>query len=325
MSLKYIRSSIAAETGFHPDTSNDDLDYLNSQINQVAIELHDTTDLVGSLFETVAFFTDFTEKLISTPWYVGDIRGARYYDCPQQVSLRDIRPRFGTDGWGIQLFDFREVGTSSLAIQTTEFSSLVFSLPEGEVSEKDLTITIVGQTPVAINVEEQLLLAAGQNSVTSSNNWIEAPRVIEKSTLNNFDILIADINETELGILPNSELRSQYSVWQVMDDNMLSIINSNSIEILYKEKYRQLINDYDEFLAGRYDEVLIWKFLDEYWSKQEGKEKLAENARIRWAGKLGVVNKNKSKGKKVMLQTVPNKFYGLFSSNYYRAGRQGYN
>ena len=299
--------------------------YLNSQINQVATELYDIHDLVGSLFETIAFLTDYTERLISTPWYVGDIRGARYYDCPRQVSLRDIRPRFGTDGWGIQLFDFREVGTSSLAIQPTEWSSLVFSLPEGEVSEKNLTITIVGQTPVASSVEEQLLLAAGQNNVTSSNNWIEAPRVIEKSALNKFDILITDINGVELGVIPNSELRSQYSIWQVMDDSMISVVNTNSLEILYKEKFQPLVNDYDEFLAGRYDEILIWKFLDEYWSKQEGKDVLSEQARARWIGKLGVVNRNKSKGKKVMLQTVPNQYYGLFNSPYYRAGKQGYN
>lgn len=325
MSLKSIRASIAAEAGYHPDSSTDDKAYLNSQINQVASELYSQHDLTGSLAEVIAFFTDFTEKLISTPWYVATIRASRYYDCPMGITLRDIRPRYATDGWSNQLFDYREIGTSSLAIQLSEWSSLVFSLPEGEVSEKDIIISVVGQTPVASQVEEQVTLVAGQNSVTTVNNWIEAPRVIEKNTTNNFDILVADVNENELAIIPNSELQSRYTIWQVQDDSFVNVAVWNSMEILYKERFRPLVNDYDEFLSGKYDEVLIWKFLDEYWSKQEGKGDLAIGANARWVAKLGFVNQDKGKGKKIELQTVPNKFYGLFQSQYYRAGKQGYN
>jgi hypothetical protein len=325
MSLKNIRSNIAAEAGYHPDSSSDDLVYLNNQINQIAYEVYTAQDLVGSLFEIIAFFTDFTEKLISTPWYVGEIRAGKYYDTPRTITLRDIRPRFGTDGWTVQLFDFREVGTSTFAISNTEYSTLTFSLPEGEVETEDIIITIVGETPVASQVEEQIVLIAGQNSVSSANNWIGAPKVIEKNRTNLFDITITNINSLELGIIPNGELRSLYAIWQVQDDSLISILTTNSMEILYKEKYRQLVNDYDEFLNGRYDEVIIWKFLDEYWSKQDGKKDLAEGAALKWMSKLAGVNKNKSKGKKIELQTVPNKFYGLFDSTYYRAGKSGYN
>lgn len=325
MSLKNIRASVASELGFHPDTSTEDKSYLDAQINQIALDIFNEHDLVGSLFETIGFLTDYTEKLISLPSYVGDVRGIRYYGTPYFQTLRDIRPRYGTEGWGFQLFDFREIGTSTLWVDNNEWSSLVFSLPEGEVSEKNITISIVGATPLASQVEEKLTLATGQNSVTSVNNWIETPRVIEKNAPNNFDILVSDINGIELALIPNSELKSLYSIWQVMDDSFISITSAQSFEVLYKERYKLLVNDYDEFLTGKYDEVIIWKFLAEYWGKQEGKETLAENAVIAYNMKMSNVNKNKAKGKKVELQTVPNKFYGLFNKPYYRAGRIGYN
>lgn len=321
MSLKYIRSNIAAETGFHPDTSVDDKEYLDNQINQVSLDLFNSLDLVGSLFEIVAFFTDFEERLISVPSYVGDIRAGKYYDCPAQITLRDIRPRYGTDSWANQIIDFREVGVSTLAISNTEYSSLIFSLPEGEVEAEDLIITIIGETPVASMVEEQLTLVAGQNSVTSVNNWVGAPKIISKNRVNLYDILVTDINETELAVIPNSELKSFYAIWQVQDDSVINSVTSNSMEILYKQKYTLLVNDGDEFLNGRYDEVIIWKFLDEYWSRQDGKEKLAEGARLKWMSKMAGVNRNKPKGKKVELQTVANKFYSMFgwgAGNYRR-------
>jgi len=313
MSLKYIRSNIAAETGFHPDSSADDKEYLDNQVNQVALDLFNALDLVGSLFETIAFFTDFEERLISVPSYVGDIRAGKYYDCPAQITLRDIRPRFGTEGYGTQIIDFREVGVSTLAVSNTEYSSLIFSLPEGEVETEDLVITIVGETPVASQIEEQLTLVAGQNSVTSVNNWVGAPKIISKNMVNLFDILVTDINDTELAVIPNSETKSLYSIWQVQDDSVISAVTQNSMEILYKQKYVLLVNDGDEFLNGKYDEIIIWKFLDEYWSKQDGKTGLAEGARLKWMSKMAAVNRNKAKGKKVELQTVPNRYYGLFS------------
>lgn len=313
MSLKYIRSNLAAECGFHPDSSANDKEYLDNQINQVAIDLNNGLDLVGSLFEIIAFFTDFEERLISVPAYVGNIRAGKYYDCPAQITLRDIRPRYSTDGWSNSIIDYREVGVSTLAISNTEYSKLIFSLPEGEVETEDLIFTIIGETPVASQVEETLTLVAGSNSVTSVNNWVGAPKIISKNRVNSYDVTITDINETELAIIPNSELKSFYSIWQVQDDSVINAVTCNSMEILYKQKYVLLVNDGDEFLNGKYDEVIIWKFLDEYWSKQDGKENMAEGARLKWMSKMAGVNRNSPKGKKVELQTIPNKFYSMFS------------
>lgn len=325
MSLKSLRSSIAAECGFHPDTSEDDKAYLDARINKLAEDFYNLHDLPGSLKEIIGFLTDLTERLVSLPHYVGDLRATRYYDCPFKIELRDIRPRYATDGWTTQLLDYREIGTSTLWVDNVEWSGLVFSLPEGEVSEKDLVITIVGATPVASNVEERVTLLTGENSVSSVNNWIEAPRVIEKNAPNNFDILVADINGIELALIPNNELLSTYSIWQVNDDSFQTIGIGNSLEFLYKEKYRYLVNDYDEFLGSKFDEALKWKFLAEYWGAQEGKEVQAQNAMLAFSGKTSALNKNKSRGKKIELQTVPNKFYNLFNAPYYRAGRSGYN
>jgi len=312
MSLKSIRTSIAADTGYHPDTSEEDKTYLDNKINEIIGNLYYSQDLIGSMYEVIVFF-DLNTKLVSLPYYIGNVRGCRYYDSPYLVTLRDIRPRFATDAYGIQLTDFREIGQSTLAVQLTEWSKITFLLPEGEVAEKDITIAVIGETPVAQRVEEQVLLAAGQNTVTTVNNWREAPKVIQKNDACAMDIYITDANETDIGILPNFLLSPRYSVWQIRDDNMIGQTTLNSLEILFKEKLRDLVNDYDEFLFGRYDDIVAWQFLDLYWTKQEGKQDLASAARDQWTVGLVDIAKSSAIGKKAESQTVPNKFYGLFN------------
>ncbi len=318
MSLKSIRTDIASKVGYHPDTSDDDRIFLDSEINGIIRPFYVSNDQVGSLFEIIVFY-DIESKLVSLPSFVGHIRGARYYDNPYKHTLRDIRPRYAKEMYGVELLDFREVGTSTLAIQPEEWGKLKFALPEGEVSEKDLVIAIVGETPVASRVEEQLILAKDGNSVTSVNSWKEAPKVIRKDAANNFNITVTDINDVEVAIIPNHQLNSQYSVWQVRDDSMSGQLSGNSLEILFKERLPELVNDYDEFLDGRYDDVIVWQFLEQYYAQQEGKEKLSEAARDQWQLNLVDLNRDHARSKKAEEQAVPNKFYGLFNSTSYRS------
>jgi hypothetical protein len=317
MSLKSIRTKIASETGYHPDTSDDDKIYLNAQINDSLENLYNSTDLVGSLYEVIVFF-DLDTKLVSLPHYVGNVRGCRYYDSPYLVTLRDIRPRFATDAYGIQLTDFREIGQSTLGVQLTEWSKITFSLPEGEVAEKDITIAVIGETPIASRVEEQIIIHEGENTATTTNNWREAPKVIQKNDVCAMDIFITDVNGRDLGVLPNYLLSPRYLIWQIRDDNMVGQTTINSIEVLYKEKLRPLVNDYDEFLFGKYDDIIAWQFLELYWTKQEGKKELADAARDQWSVGLIDINRSNSVGKKAEAQFVPNKFYGLFNTSYNR-------
>ena len=312
MSLQNIRARIDSEAGFNSVLNEDDKTYLNQRINAIATELYDKQDLVGSMFEVIGFWDNDT-KLVSFPPSVGEVRGAHYYDSPVEITLRDIRPRYATGFYGIQLKDFRELGISSLAVQMDNYSGLSFSLPEGEVAEKDIVITIIGQTPVSTRKQERVTILTGENSVTSTNNWIGAPETIKKLEACEFDITVMDIEETELAIIPNNALLSEYLIFQVRDDNMVGQLSSNSIEILYKKKLEPLVNEGDEFLSGKYDEVILWKFLEEFWSTQEGKEKQVANAQFQYASKLSAINNKKSSGKKIEMQTVPNRFYSLFS------------
>lgn len=320
MALKTIRDEIAVEAGYHPDTSVDDKSYLNKKINRLVFDLYTLNDLVGSLMEIIVFYDD-TLKLVSLPWYVGEVRGARYYDSPIPITLRDIRPRYAVDSYGIQMSDFREVGISSLAIQLQEWSVLKFALPEGEVANEDILISIVGETPTSANHEEQVTIPQGANEVTTTSNWINAPRIIQKSKASQFDIFITDAEDNELAIFPNGEIRSQYSIWQVRDDLLIGQISANSIEVLYKTRFMEMVNDYDEFLNGKYDDVIVWKFLDEFWAKKEGKEEQRDEAKRLWVAKMAQVNKDKSRGKKAELQSTPNKFYSLFGGTRWWSNR----
>jgi hypothetical protein len=321
MALKFIRDNIAVEAGYHPDSSDEDKTYLNNKINRLVFDLYTVNDLVGSLMEIIVFYDD-TLKLVSFPWYVGDVRGARYYDSPIPITLRDIRPRYATDSYGIQMTDFREVGISSLAVQLEEWSVLKFSLPEGEVADEDIIIGVVGETPTSSNHEEQIVILEGENNATSVSNWINAPRIIQKSKASQFDIIITDSEDNEVAVFPNGELRCQFSIWQVRDDNLIGQISANSLEILYKNRLMPLVNDYDEFLNGKYDDVIIWKFLDEFFSRKEGMESQAAEAKKAWVVKMGQVNNAQAKGKKAELQSVPNKFYSLFNGSAWRNPRR---
>ena len=320
MALKNIRTDIAVEAGYHPDSSDEDKKYLDNKINRLVYDLYTLNDLVGSLMELIIFYDD-TTKLVSFPWYVGDVRGAKYYDSPIPITLRDIRPRFATDSYGIQMTDFREIGISSLAIQLQEWSVLKFALPDGEVANENIIIGIVGETPVSSNHEEQVVILEGENTASSISNWINAPRIIQKSKASQFDITITDAEDNEVAIFPNGELRCQFSVWQVRDDNLVGQISANSIEILYKTRFMALVNDYDEFLNGKYDDVIVWKFLDEFYSTKEGMESQASEAKKAWVVKMGQINNAQSKGKKAELQSVPNKFYSLFNGSAWRNPR----
>lgn len=312
MSLKGIRAAIDSEAGFNSTLNADDKTYLNERINKIAADLYAKEDLTGSLYELITFW-DQDSKLVSMPSYVGEVRGARYYDSPLEITLREIRPRYAIGSFGIELKDFREVGVSSLAVQMDNYSTLTFSLPEGEVASEDLSISVIGQTPTASRIEEIVTIAEGENSVETSSNWLGAPTSIRKSAANQFDILVTDAEGEELALIPNNALTSEYLIWQVRDDNMNGQVSSNSIEILFKMKFEPLVNDGDEFLRSKYDDVILWKFLEEFWAKQEGKEEQVKNAQLQWASKMGAVNISKDKGKKAEIQTPQNKFYGLFS------------
>ena len=312
MSLLDIRTNIDSEAGFNSVNNTDDLVYLNSRINKIAKDLYDKQDLVGSMYELITFW-DNDAKLVSMPTYVGEVRGARYYDSPIEITLRDIRPRYAINTYGIELMDFREVYLSTFAIQLDNYSTLTFSLPEGEVEEVDVSITIIGKTPVASKVQEVLVIVAGESSVESENNWVGAPEIIKKSAANSFDITITDVEDTELAIIPNNALASEYQIWQVRDDNLVGQVASNSIELLFKMKFEPLVNDGDEFLAAKYDDVILWKFLEEFWSKQENKESLVANAQVQWVSKMEAIHGNKEKGKKTEMQFARNKFYSLFA------------
>ena len=306
MSLLSIRADIISRIGI--TGQGDEKIFVDKQINDAAEEIYVANDLIGCLREQIIRF-DRTDKQIALPYNIFAIRGLRFYNSKYSITLNDMRPRYNIQSWSISALNYREKGQSPLKVQLSNFSILQFELPLAETF--DVTINIVGSTPNSSKIQEVVVIPAGTLVANSVNNFIDIES-LNKTLLNNYDIIVKDAADTEIAVIPNSELFSSYKIVQVLDDSIENTIENSGVEILYKTRFTPFQNDFDEFPCQGYDKAITWKFMEHYFGQQKDGLNAALAAGAKCNSVLAQIALNNDVGKKLEMDFLPNHFYGLF-------------
>lgn len=260
--LSYILRKCAKEVGINTHIAAQKA-ILVEDVNAAAKELYQSTDLLDSLDEEVFDFYEDNENQIALPSYAEHARGMRNFDGRYAIDLEDPKNRYfqalNTEIWNCR---FRKKKESALSRDISNQSRLVFSVVEPETA--DISIAIVGKTPNSSQITETVVLPAGELSVESVYQYVSVNKV-SKNRVTTYDIFIQDVNETELGSIPNNLLATKYTVFQVLDDISSNDPESSNaaIEVLFKKRFVPMVNDEDEFQCGeRYDDAIYWKYLE---------------------------------------------------------------
>lgn len=243
-------------------------------INRAGEELYNSHDIPGAMREQ--YFTIVAStQLITLPWYVHLIRGIRRATYSSKIQLVDMRPRYHYRPWRQQTLQWRLLGDRPLEQNMTDNGRLTLSLQGAET--ESLSVTILGQTTQAAMTKEVVTFEPGQTQVTTTNQFTtETPtgvRSIVKSRTTTYDLVVTqELDGRQIATIPNSQLQSLNQVIQVHDGNYSLIYSGNElVEILYKLPYEQLVEDADLFIdTGKYDDALIWKMREQWYSTKEG-------------------------------------------------------
>jgi hypothetical protein len=314
MALNKILLDVSSVMGLDL-TDTDELAYYIEQINQAGKEVYDSQDLPGSIKEQIFQVDDEDNYQVSFPHYVDKIRAIRLYNTSGgKITLEDLRPRYSKNRWGLDgKLKFRIKNSDScLASEISNAGPLSFNLPTGKTEAVNLTITVVGKTADSEKVQEQVILVAGQNSVSTVGAFERVDTII-KGAYNTYDITIKDIDDSELGVIPNSELRPLYTIVQIREDDSAYYGGNqfplNTIEVLYKTRFTPFRNLFDEFPAPNCDKIIFWKFCEHYSAYKPGLEQRAIMASIKVKELIKELNDNDEQGKTIKVQYGSNPMY----------------
>lgn len=312
MSLRNIKDAIQLATGINWNNTSDATKYL-AVVNSGAYELYTALDLVGSICETIVRF-DSESKIIALPYFVGGIRGVRWYSSPWKIVFNDIRPRYNNAGWGEQSLNWREIGFSPLGEEIDNYSCLKFTIPFKESS--NITLLITGATENSAQITETLVLPANSLEVTTVNQF-KTVESIRKAATNSYNITILDANDTVLGEIPNNQLSSSYQIVQIVDDSFTSSAYSNSgVECLFKRRWFPFVLDTDEFPCTGYDDAIVCKFLELYYAPLDGKREQRDYYKTKCSELIQHRYQDDAGGKEFPVEFGEAKFYSMHKSGF---------
>lgn len=273
MALRNILADAVAATGYK---INDDSQYIRilSLINDAADEIWKTFELPNCLGEQI-FELGVSDQQISLPHYILEVKAIRDYDSELRMIPNDMRPRYGTMGW------VHFVGRNwrikqqeaPLGANLLNVEPLTFVLPAA--SPEDFSIGLEIRTPKAERTTETIVFAAGDVSQTSSN-LIEEVYSITKDAYTTYDLSVRNQNGDELATLPNSELKTNYTVVNVLA-RLESTGVTKLVEVLFKRSFPKFRNDTDRFPCGdSYDKAIFYKAMEIFYGIQDGQDALTK-------------------------------------------------
>lgn len=314
MSLKNILLDISSILGLNIDDSAE-LAYHIAKINEAADELYRSNDIPGCLREQLFEVNDTETYQIAFPSQVDKIRAIRFYNTNGgQITLEDMRPRYHQHRWGSNgRLKFRIKQQTALLSRGIDNAALfTFTLKKAEAA--NIVINIVGKTEFASRQTETLTILAGESSATTVNSY-EDFISIEKTVLNNYDIVITDVDGNTMGTIYNYELRPRYTIIQIREDDYAPVTNNsyplNIIECLYKTAFIPFRNNYDEYPCRDCDKLITWKFIEHYaiYKGTDEMQGLAVNAATKVEQILAELNKNDSEGLQLMIEWAKNPMF----------------
>lgn len=288
--LRYILSQVAPALGI--DVSNaDNRAWVVEQINKAAKELYEGRDLANVEREQ-ALALEGDDQMISLPYYMSEVRGVRRYTTRDKLNVQDMRPRYKTDGWANNLLTWREKWKSPLKRNITNEAPVTLTIPDVEAAA--FSVVISGSTPNSARVSEEIVFPAGTTEKTSVNTFTE---IFAFSNLapHTYDVTMEDVDGVELSVLPNVADAARYIVVQVLDSFVTSVENPYIVEVLYKNAFLFMRDDFDDFVCPGYDDAIVWQTLGNTLAKTRPAQAAA--ALIKVSDVLRALDKDKMQSK----------------------------
>jgi len=269
MPVKYILAQAGNKMGLNPADTRQRAVLLRF-LNEAAAELYTQSDMVGSMVEQC--FKVNGDQTIALPDYVGQLRAVREFNSQIPWHINQMRPRYNTNNWKDMWRNWRIKGQQTLMRSIRNEGPLIITVDT--VETPSLIITVAGLTDTASNLTENVTMSATSVSTVNSFNDVT---LACKDRINNYDVLVTDIDGMVLTIIPNNRLEASYLIIDVSTLPWSTVSNSKQdhyVEILYKKSLPWLYNDGDEFPARGCDNILVNKIL-QLWAEEQGKADMA--------------------------------------------------
>jgi len=267
MALNYILQQVGFKMGLNPAIAGQRAVMLRF-VNEAASELYSISDMAGCLEEAV--FMVNPDQTLSLPDYVGHSRAMRKSDNQQAIGLTQMRPRYNEfnymNGWR----NWRIKGSRPLQRTLTNQASLVLTV--SHVEDPPIQVTISGPAEGSSCISETVIMdAVSKETVNQYNDVL----TFSKDRVNNYDVILSDIDGVQLSSIANTKLRAVFQIVDISDAPWITSDTSasgNWVEVLYKKALNWFSNDTDEFPAQGYDNVLVNKCLQLYYEEQDNIE-----------------------------------------------------
>jgi len=278
------------------------------RVNKAAREVYRLAEPEEAGREEV-FSLNVDSQQVALPAYVGNVRGMRYFDGRQAISLDDMRNRYNFNWAGeneLWYLQFRKKEISPLSREISNQSVLTFTLPIEE--EESFSITITGKTDKSERISETLNFTTEDLQKTTEYNYVSVESIV-KSRITKYNLSIYDVEDNLVGEILNSEYQSYNQIYQIADTESFSSTNLvDSVEVWFKYKYQPFKNDNDCFLGTDiYDDAIVQMFLSQTSkNKDDAVAYLAKANTI-----LGQIFAQKQSGQRTKINFKPNPYLNL--------------
>ena len=256
---------IASDTGLDATQQRG---VISGFVNAAAKEMH--TRLECNKAYRVVTLVVPTDKVISLPYYIGELRGVKQHTNELMAKVTNIgQPRFTKSTREYMVNSWTELGESPLSSNISEIGPL--SLVSNTTDDVDVLIN--GQTVNSSAFEESVNMITGTGITTN----LYGPQInnIACFSPRTSDILIYDAANVLVSTLYASQTSAKFKIIDVSRWAFASYESEtgNLMDVLYKLPFTPLVNDSDSFLAGdTYDDVLYHYAMYLFYLPQNGKE-----------------------------------------------------
>jgi hypothetical protein len=320
MSLSYIIDEFSEKCGY---VVTDNRELVLKIINRAAKEVYEKTDLPGSLMEVTVMV--LPDGVVALPYYVGELRNIRAHYTFERLELQELAARYSFQPWAEIWNKWRVVRKSP--IQTCiENAALPIVLTMDEVDDVAVSVTITGKTTSANRVSETITFRAGIDTEVALTTPFTDIYKITKDVVNNQNITVTgadeDSNELVLAVIPNDRLESLYTIVDVSALPYGGDMGTEYryIDVLYKQPLPQLSDDGDEFICSGFDDVIVAKACEYFFSNQaDGSAKAVEwFAKAKQLLNQRISHTNGATEKKLVF--APDGMLGLYPRRAYAGG-----
>lgn len=269
MALKYILGQLGKKMGLNPNDKSQ-RPVLLRFVNEAARELYMQADIAGSLMEMV--FKVNGDQTVTLPSYVGFVRAVRECNSMIPWHINQMRPRYNQFNWPDLFRNYRLKNRQALQATVTNQSVGIVSVHQ--IETPNIVVTLTGPTPFATQITESVIMTS--KSVNTVNNFLDYNSVV-KDRVNNYDVLLSDVDGKLLTTIPNNEIEAQY---QIIDVSLCPFLaqntspESNYVEILYKRTLPLMFDDGDTFPTPNCDDIIVNKCM-QLWGEEQNKPDMA--------------------------------------------------